>query len=141
MAKLYMAEADYSSAKTLFETVTAGTEITPKPDLSQQYEARYFSAVCDLLAGDIAAAETGLNNLRIWQETHLPAADPQARQIAKAAATALEYRIRSAKAEQAASEDDKNKLRQEAVVVLLNLLKEHPEYRALIYDKLSTKLP
>src|SRR5438094_10409536 len=54
MAKLHMAAGEYDKAKALFKPVAdADKSVQPPPDLTQQYEANYFMAQCDLLAKDL----------------------------------------------------------------------------------------
>src|SRR4029077_19286959 len=87
MAKLSMTAGDFAEARTLFSSVIndAGN---PKPPVAQQYEARYFTAVADLLDKKPQAAENGLNELLTWQEANLPR-DKTARDGAAAAAAML----------------------------------------------------
>ena len=57
-----MAKADYAAAKETFQTVIDNKDLKPPADAFQQYEARYFSAVCDLEAGNVDAARQALHS-------------------------------------------------------------------------------
>ena len=140
IAKLHMIKGDYEAAKQLFDSVANNPngEIQPAPGISQQYEARYFGAVCDLLARNAPAAGKGLDALIAWQNTNLP---KEADAGATAAATMMRYRILSLEAELAKDPAAKKQADDKALAVLLGLLKDRPEYRGIIYDQLMGRLP
>jgi hypothetical protein len=142
MGKLYMAEGEYPKALGLFQSVAqiGDDKIKPDPKLEQQYEARYFAVQADLLAKNVEEAEKGLAELRVWQDAALPAGDPSS-EGAKAAADVMDYRIRSAKAELAGNDVEKSKYNQEAVNVLLALVKQRPQFRGVIYEQLANRVP
>jgi hypothetical protein len=94
-AKLQMAKGDFATAKETFATVIAGKGLTPPPDLDQQYEARYFSAVCDLEAGKLDEARKGLADLLKWQKENLANREDVQKGVS-AAADMLQYRIHMA---------------------------------------------
>jgi hypothetical protein len=140
IAKLNMAKGDFEAAKNGFDSVAAGTDITPAPNAAQQYEARYFSAVCEVLTKNLSAAETELNELFEWQKTNLPA-DKAAQDGASAAAAMLRYRIHSAAAAGAKDDATRKTETEAAVNVLLALVKDRPELQGIIFEQLMSKLP
>ncbi|HEV2295582.1 MAG TPA: hypothetical protein VGR35_17165 [Tepidisphaeraceae bacterium] len=138
MAKLHMAAGNYSQARELFRSVADGTDVKPPPDVAMQYEARYFAAVCDVLARKPDEAAKALNDLLAWQKTALP---PAAEKGAAAAAAMLEYRIQSLRASLAQSESQKNAANEKAVQVLLELVRERPELQGIIFEQIAGRLP
>jgi len=140
LAKLRMVRDEFPEAKEIFATLIDGKEIEPKPDVWQQWEARYFSAVADLLSGDAAAAQKGLNDLIAWQQASLPKDKPSQDRVT-AAASMLQYRIHALAAEKAASPQDKAKANEQGVAVLLDLLAKRPDLRTVIFRQLISKLP
>ncbi len=131
LAKLHMLRKDYDDALKLFDSIAAGTGIQPAPNVYQQYEARYFAAVNELLrhAWHVDSAQTRLNDLLTWQKAALPA-NREAQNGASAAASMLQYRIYAAK-----NDNDK------AVAVLLDLVKNRPDLSAVIFDQVVSRLP
>ncbi|HEY7087999.1 MAG TPA: hypothetical protein VH518_07910, partial [Tepidisphaeraceae bacterium] len=138
MAKLAMVKGDFEGAKKLFAAVMNDSG-EPKPTVAQQYEARYFTAVADLLAKNLAGAKKGLADLQAWQGANLPD-DKTAREGAEAAAFMLQYRILSLEAEQTHDPAAKAQANDKAVAVLMELLGKRPELRSIIYDQLLPKL-
>ena len=67
-------------------------QIEPAPDVLQQYEARYFMAVCDLLSRNADATAAAIAELSTWEDANLPQ-DPRVRDGAKAAMAMLSYRL------------------------------------------------
>ena len=61
IAKLQMAAGDYKEAKASFFFVYSDLAkgAAPTPLATEQYEARYFSVVCDILNGDLAGRSRG----------------------------------------------------------------------------------
>lgn len=140
IAKLLIArggENDYEEAKRHFAAVATG-QTTPPPDLAQQYEAMYFTAVADLQAGNLDQAEQALKKLRAWQEANIP--EDQGRRGAEAAAVMLEYRLTIARAEKAPA-SQQEQLNNQAVNLLVNLVREQPEFRGVVYSQLLDRLP
>jgi hypothetical protein len=138
MAKLAMVKGDYQTARKFFAAVLSDAG-NPKPNIAQQYEAKYFSAVTDLLAKNPDAAQKGLDDLLAWQQANLPN-DKQARDGAEAASAMLKYRILSLQSDQAKSAEEKKHFNDAAVAVLIDLVSKRPELRAIIYDQLLPKL-
>lgn len=142
LAKLHMVQDDYAKAKELFEPVAlAKPEIKPAPDLSQQYEARYFTVLCDVLAGKTDPAGKGLQELIVWQRARLPKDNEQAIKGAEAAAAMLEYRLYSSQADRAPTQQAKLEMNQRARKVLLALVEQQPALGTIIYDQLLSRLP
>ncbi|MEA2709860.1 MAG: hypothetical protein QOF78_2461, partial [Phycisphaerales bacterium] len=140
VAKLHMVRDDFAAAKDVFATIIDGKEIEPKPDVWQQWEARYFSAVSDLLRGDAAATQKGLNDLIAWQSGNLPK-DKPSQDRAAAAASMLQYRIHALEADKAPTAEAKQKANAQAVAVLLDLVNKRPDLRSVIFRQLLAKLP
>lgn len=140
VAKLLIArglEGDFEAAKKLFADVVAGNT-NPAPDIAQQYEAIYFTAIADLFAGDLDAAEKDLAQIRQWQTANIP--EDQGRQGAEAAAAMLEYRITAARAEAATGEQQQT-LNNRAITILVDLVRDQPALRGIIYEQLLDRLP
>jgi hypothetical protein len=138
MAKLAMAKADFDTARQLFTSVINDNG-TPRPTIPQQYEARYFTAVTELLAKNPSAAQQDLDDLLIWQQQNLPA-DKTARDGAEAAAAMLKYRLLFLQADLAKTDDEKKHLGDQAVTALMDLLAKRPDLSAVIYSQLVPNL-
>ncbi len=138
MAKLSMVMGDYDAARKLFAAVLSDSG-EPKPTVAQQYEAKYFSAVVELLAKNPDGAKKGLSELLAWQEANLPK-DQAAKDGAEAAAAMLQYRIDSLEADLARDAAAKKKSNDAAVAVLMELMGKRPDLRAIIYEQLLPKL-
>jgi tetratricopeptide (TPR) repeat protein len=142
MAKLYMLSGDYKAAHKLFALVAAAepTDFPTKPEIAQQYEARYFDAVTDLLAQKPDEAQKRLDDLIAWQGANLPQ-DPASVKGANAAAAMLTYRIESLRSDLASDADEKKKYNEQAVATLEQLLKDQPGLQGIIFEQLMSKLP
>lgn len=140
IAKLKMATEDYAGAMEQFAGII-NAQVSPAPTFAQQYEARYFSAVCLVLSGKLDAAGQSLADLRKWQDQNIPSDNTAAHQGAQAAAAMLEYRLYSAQAQTAKTDADRSAANQRAMDVLLSLVKERPELRGIIYEQLVGRLP
>ncbi|HVT90218.1 MAG TPA: hypothetical protein VHD56_15305 [Tepidisphaeraceae bacterium] len=138
MAKLSLLKSDFDVARQLFASVINDSG-TPKPTVAQQYEARYFSAVTEILAHNLDGAHKSLNELLSWQPMNLPS-DKSSRDGADAAVSMLRYRIASQEAEQTREPAAKAQANKAAVAVLLDLLGRRPDLRGIIYDQLLPKL-
>lgn len=140
IAKMQMAVKDYDDAKKSFDLVIK-EEVSPKPTLGQQYEARYFSVVTDVEAGKTDEATKGLAELRQWQKASFADSGKSVLDGVEAAASMLEYRIANKIAQMDTDEAAKAKANQQAINVLLSLVKDRPELRTIIYDQLVARLP
>jgi hypothetical protein len=143
MGKLHMTRGEFDQAKELFASIAANppnNPIAPPPDAAQQWEARYFAAMCDLLARDPAAAQKQLDALVGWQQANLPK-DKSTQDGAAAAAAMLQYRIHSLAAELATDEPTKAAHNAKAVAVLLDLVKKRADLQSIIFDQLLNRLP
>ncbi|HTL30273.1 MAG TPA: hypothetical protein VL282_13665 [Tepidisphaeraceae bacterium] len=143
IAKLNMVKGTYDEAKKLFDTIIKkDPAIKPAPDVAQQYEARYFRAVADLMgrAPNPDAAKKGLDELIAWQGANLPR-DKATQDGASAAAAMLEYRIANARADIAKTDADKKAANDQAVGILMKLLKDRPDLQGIIYEQLMARLP
>lgn len=138
MAKLAMAKNDLDTAHSLFASVIAD-QGDPKPTIAQQYEARYFIGVTDLLGKKLEDAKKDLADLLAWQDTTLPS-DKAARDGADAAATMLKYRVTSLEAEFQVNDAARAEANGRAVAILTDLLARRPDLRAVIYDQLLPRL-
>ncbi len=140
VGKLNLAADEYDAAKKAFVSVIDKT-VSPAPNFAQQYEARYFSAVADVLAGKLDAAGKAIADLRTWQKANIPPDNKAAAQGAEAAAAMLDYRLANKTAELAENDADREKANKRAVDVLLALVKDRPELRNVIYGQLMARLP
>jgi hypothetical protein len=143
LGQLHLVEGDFAGARKLFDAIAAnpGGEIKPDPDLSQQFDARYFAAVADLLDNHLDDAGQKLAALRDWSNTALPADNAAARNGAAAAASILEYRLVMAKAEAANAPADKQAIRDQARTLLNKLVADRPELRSIVYSQVLATLP
>jgi hypothetical protein len=148
IAKLQLLYGDFDAARKMFDQIIAAkpasgaaTEsIQQAPTVLQQYQARYFRAVAEVLARNPQAARKQLDDLLAWQKTNLPG-DKTTQDGAAAAASMLEYRIASLQAEVAQDAAAKAKANQDAVAVLSKLVRERPDLAPLINELLVAKLP
>jgi hypothetical protein len=142
MAKIEMETVDFAGAHKLFQLVaTADPKQFPSPpEIAQQYEARYFNAVTDLLAQKPDDAQKGLDDLIAWQGANLPK-DQASVKGADAAASMLKYRIESLRADLASDADAKKKFNDQSVATLEQLLKDQPALQGIIFEQLMAKLP
>lgn len=138
MAKFAMARGDFETARKYFDLVTDSATAERK-NVHVQYEARYFAAVTELLAKDIAAAQKHLQELLAWQAANLPK-DPASQKGAEAAAAMLSYRIESLRGELATDAAAKKQANDKAMAILLELLAKRPELRGVIYDQLLPRM-
>jgi hypothetical protein len=140
IAKLNMAKGDYDAAKKAFAAVinNPNGDIKPAPVKSQQYEAKYFSIVCDILAGKLDDAQKEMVDLDTWQKANL---DPRDLKGASAAFVMLKYRIISTQADQETDAAKKADLNNQAIAVLMGLLRDDPEYKTTIFEQVMTRLP
>ncbi len=139
MAKLNMVKREYGPANDLFESVAGGkvddkTRIEPAPTAFEQYEARYFSVVCEMMQGDLPRATKGLDDLVAWQKTAVPNPDVQ-RDLA-ATAEVLRSRILFKQRDKADSAEAKNAAEDKAMAVLLELYNQRKDLRANIAAQL-----
>lgn len=142
MSKLNMVKGDYKAAKASFQTIidNAAQAIKPAPDVYQQYEARYFLLVTEMESGDVAAARAGVPGLVAWQQSNLPN-DKAVQDGLSAATDMLRYRIAGTETELAKAPDAKKKANDEAVTILNQLLKDHKEFQAIIFQQLINRIP
>lgn len=141
IAKLHMAKGDFAAAKEIFKTVIDAKGLTPEPDASQQYEARYFSAVCDVETGDLDAARKGLAGLLKWQKENLPGEVDVQKGVA-AAADMMQYRIHMAVAEadRKAGRAEQARVSEKSAVEVLMKLSERSDLRPIIFDQLVERM-
>jgi hypothetical protein len=143
IAKLNMVKGNFDEARKLFDTIIKkDPAIKPPPDIAQQYEARYFHAVCDLLdrTPNPDAAQHDMNDLVAWQKENLPK-DKTTQDGASAAAAMLEYRIDNARAQIAKDDAGRKQANDAAIAVLMRLLKDRPDLQSVIYEQLMARLP
>lgn len=139
MAKLNMARGDWGPANDLFETVVNGkiderTKIEPPPGPAEQYEARYFSVVCEMNGGDVARAEKGLQELLDWQKQAVT--NPADQENLTAAADVLRYRLLLKQRDKARTPDAKKSFQDKALAVLAQLNEKQPALRGIIAEQL-----
>ena len=139
-AKLQMVKGDFAAAAKGFGDVATNPDnvIQPAPNPSQQYEARYFTAVADIGAKKLDEADKAMNALDSWQKANLTPAEQKG---ASAAYTMLQYRLLSAKADAATEETEKKKDDTDAMSMLIGLVKDRPDLRGVIFDQLTARMP
>jgi hypothetical protein len=138
MAKLAMAKGDFAVARRYFDQVTESPTAERK-NVNVQYEARYFAAVTELLAKNIAGARKHLDELMTWQTANLPQ-DPASQKGADAAATMLRYRIESLQGDLASDPTSKKQANEQAMAILIDLMSKRPELRGVIYEQLLPRM-
>ena len=140
-AKLLMAKGDYPAAKEVFQTVIDAKGLAPAPEPFQQYEARYFSAVCELEQGNLDAARKALAELLKWQQENLPK-DPEVQKGVSAAADMMQYRLHmaSADAERKGGREEPARKAQASAVEVLMKLAERPDLRPIILEQLIERV-
>jgi hypothetical protein len=139
MAKLNMARGDWGPANDLFETVVSGsvdpkTKIDPPAPPAAQYEARYFSVVCEMNQGEMARADKGLMDLLAWQKQAVP--DPAAQENLDAAADVLRYRLLLKQRDKAKDAKSKKSFQDKALDVLSQLYEKQPALRGIIAEQM-----
>jgi hypothetical protein len=134
-----MVKGDYATARKLFDEMLK-PDFKPAPAVAQQYEARYFRAVTEVLDKKPDAAAKAMGDLLAWQQANLPP-DPTTQDGAAAAAAMLEYRVDSLKADLTSDAAAKATFNADARKVLLKLQADHPEFRAIISDLIIARLP
>ena len=141
IGKLQMVKGDYAAAKKSLLSVAENTDkqITPEPNVLQQYDARYFAAVVDVLSGDVAVATKAVDDLKAWQGANLPN-DKAIRDGAEASFSMLQYRLETLKAS-VATGPDKAAAEARANAVLKDLGERRPDLRGVIYEQLVKALP
>ena len=146
IAKLNMARGGegYAKAREYFKKV-----IDAKPDdaaknprqyVGEQYQARYFTLVADVLNHKAGAAAGALPALKSWQLANLPS-DKATQQGLEAAMSMLEYRITSGMADAKTDPKERDKLNNEAVSILMDLVNKRPDLRSIIFEQVMSKLP
>jgi hypothetical protein len=143
MAKLNMVKRDYGPANDLFESVVSGqvddkNKIEPPPGPFEQYEARYFGIVCEMMSGDTPRAQKGLEELIGWQKEAVK--DPKAQEGLAAAAEMLRYRIAMKERDKAKGEKEKKAAEERAFGILLKLYNDRKDLRAIISEQLVDAL-
>ncbi len=142
-AKLLMTQGKYDDAVKLFDTVINNArasekdKIVPEPNVNHVYEARYFSTASEIDSGKTEPARKRLDELIAWQKTNMPAAGQQA---IGAASTLLNYRLLTKQSELATSDPVRKKADADATAVLLQLVKEFPAFKGVVFEQLSSKV-
>ena len=140
LGKLNLAKGNYDEALKLLDSVSSDEKIQPRPAVDQQYEAKYFSLVAQLLAGHLKEASDGLEELIRWQKSAMPKDDTTQKGVA-AAAEMLRYRIQTAMADATTDPVAKQNAQDSATKVLLNLSTQRPDLKGIIFQQLADRLP
>jgi hypothetical protein len=140
IAKLTMAKGDYAAAIDIFSGVINNPNglIKPPPDIALQYQARYFTIVCQILNHDLQNTHASMDALQNWQKRDL---GPAQQQGAAAAFVMLNYRMLSEQADAASDPDIRGKENDQAMGVLMQLLKDQPQYKGVVAQQMLTRLP
>lgn len=137
IAKLQMVKGEPDVAKQFFSAVING-ETKPKANVGTMYEAKYFSAVADLMRGDVAGAKKQLADLVDWQKQNFN--NPDVMKRLDAAADMLRYRILSTEAQMAAAGPEREKAENAAIEVLMQLNEKQPQLRSIIFNQLVERI-
>ena len=142
IGKLQMAKGDYDSARKTLQSVVDNSSkaIQPEPDITQLFEARYFSALCDLLSRNAEATASDLVKLTPWTEQFLPN-NKAIREGAAASLAMMQYRLEVLRSELATDDAAKKAAQDKANTVLQQLAKDRPELRSVIFEQLVKSLP
>jgi len=141
LGKLNLAKDEYNVAKEMLDSLGSGSaDIQPAPQPPQQFEAKYFSILCDLAQSKWQEVDKGINELIAWYKTNL-AQDKPVQDGANAAVSMLKYRVNVAQSKLMGEETVRTKAKGMAVQELLLLLKERPELQTVIYEQLMAQLP
>jgi hypothetical protein len=140
IAKLNMTRGDFDIARQIFATVANNpdSQIKPPPTAAEQYEARYFSVVSEILSNNLPTAAADADTLETWQRRNL---DKDQQQGASAAFAMLQYRLLSARSDQATDPDEKKRDDNQAIATLLQLLKDQPQYKTVIFEQVLSRMP
>jgi hypothetical protein len=138
IGKMYMAAGDYTHARQFFAGVSDphSTLIRP-PTEFDRFTAFYFSAVTELLAGQLDDARDKLDALSAWSRTTL---SETARPAAEAAEAVLQYRIDVAAARHTSDPATRSRMEAAAVEVLQGLLKTQPSLRPFVLERLVDRM-
>jgi hypothetical protein len=150
LGKIYMRTGEFAKAKEQFSFVIRKkikthkgkeVDISPEPVEQQINTAKYFSAVCDVLAGKPDDAQKEYDELVTWQKGAKSNDFIQFRDSTadKAQLLMLNYRIAAAKADLAPAAQ-KPKLNEAADAVLGQLAGLGDEFKALVNEQLINKL-
>ncbi len=140
IGKLHMICGALDEARRSFAIVAAAKDLTPLPDARQQYEARYFPALCDVLSGNEAGAREKLAALLSWQEGNLPR-DQKTRDGADAASVLLQYQLANLHASTEMAASEKSKAVSQGRGLLLGLVKRRPDLRGIVLEQLLGTMP
>ena len=145
IAKLHMAKGGkdgYTKSKEYFKLVIDAKPDdpkNPKQHVYEQYQARYFTLVADLLNGKADAAAAELDKLKAWQRDNLGSDKATVSQL-EVAFSMLEFRIATARAELAKGPKEKDKLNNDATAILMDLVGKRPELKGIIFEQIIGKL-
>jgi tetratricopeptide (TPR) repeat protein len=139
MAKLMMVKREYGPANDLFETVVSGqvdenTKIDPPPGPFEQYEARYFSVVAEMMQGDLERARKGLAEVVEWQKANVQ--DAETLKQLEAAVDMLQYRILMKERDKLKDPAGKKAAEDAAFAVLFQLNEKQPALRPIIAEQI-----
>lgn len=139
--KLLIAKGDYTAAvaklKELWEKPEA---VEPAPTPIQISSARQFTALAELLAGNLDAADKLMKENAAWREKNLADRPDDARLFADAGAV-LQARVHWARADKATDAAEKAKHNDAASAVLIQLRKDRPQLASLIDDRIIARMP
>ncbi|HET6246822.1 MAG TPA: hypothetical protein VFE47_03910, partial [Tepidisphaeraceae bacterium] len=152
IGKLNMVSGNYAEAKKSFGAIIAvNKEIVPAPNPFEQYDARYFTVVSEIMAKDLAAAQADKAELDKWETGTFPALLKGIMQPAaiaaqmkgvSAAGQMLQWRVHVLEGELAkANPAAKKKADDAAEAVLLKLRIDRPDLAARIDQQLVNSMP
>ena len=127
IAKLNLAKGDYDAADKYFDIVLKNAH----SQVPEQYVARYFKIVSDMMAKKFDAAAKERDELVAWQKTHLASDDAvQRRADAAASMCSLTGSLLSCRGTTIWPS-----------IPLMDLMAKRPDLKGIIFEQLMEKLP
>jgi tetratricopeptide (TPR) repeat protein len=151
LAKLHMAAGEYKEARKIFRSVyRIPTDVLPRPNAFEQYDARYFSVVAEVLEGDLAKAKKGKRRLDAWQTQTLPGMADVVKLDGTAlkacndgiamAADMLQWRIAVLEGELAPTAAARNRADADAEAIMIRMHAAYPLQTARIDQQLASRV-
>lgn len=141
MGRLLALVGEHNRALELLKSVaTLDPALAPKPTVDEEYNARYFHAQTQMLAGKLTESADDLKKLEEWQTTTFAGA-PKKLDGVRAASTMMHYRLALARAERAQNAEARAKHEEEGLKVLLNLVEKRPDLLGVVFQRLLDVAP
>jgi hypothetical protein len=152
IAKLQMVSGQFDEARKSFQSVSdEKSTLVPAPNPIEQYEARYFTVVTDVVAQKLAEAKSDKAALDAWQTTELPkllaaanlspAAIAENKKGIESAGQMLEWRVDVLEGDLTKVPAEKKKADDAAEAVLAALRITRPDLAPIIDEQLVKRMP